>query len=315
MELGRLVRIDPREIWSSEEEFNNWLIDNIDILAEAIGMDLEVIEVESEVGEFRADIIARDLSGEGRIVIIESQLGRTDHEHLGKIITYAAGRNASAVVWISPEFREEHRSALDWLNNLVSNVMFFGLELEVLKIDDSKPAVRLNIVSKPNEWRRSEAARMTLSGRARLYQEFFQELANRLRSERLANVRRGLPQNWLGFGAGRSGFWYAVVFTRDRRLRVELSIDTGDYDRNKKAFDLLMKERDEIEKEIGIQLEWSGPEPSRRAARIMAYYPQSITVEGVADSPEVKQRIIEWAIDIVRRFKQAFTPRIQRLQI
>ena len=315
MELGRLVRIDPRGIWSNEEEFNSWLVDNIDILAEAIGMDLEVIEVESEVGEFRADIIARDLSGEGRIVIIESQLGRTDHEHLGKIITYAAGRNASAVVWISPEFREEHRSALDWLNNLVSNVMFFGLELEVLKIDDSKPAVRLNIVSKPNEWRRSEAARMTLSGRARLYQEFFQELANRLRSERLANVRRGLPQNWLGFGAGRSGFWYAVVFTRDRRLRVELSIDTGDYDRNKKAFDLLMKERDEIEKEIGIQLEWSGPEPSRRAARIMAYYPQSITVEGVADSPEVKQRIIEWAIDIVRRFKQAFTPRIQRLQI
>ena len=82
-----------------------------------MGMDLEVIEVESEVGEFRADIIARDLSGEDRIVVIESQLSRTDHEHLGKIITYAAGRNASAVVWISPEFREEHRSALDWLNN------------------------------------------------------------------------------------------------------------------------------------------------------------------------------------------------------
>ncbi len=315
MKLGRLVRIDPREIWSSEEEFNSWLVDNIDILAEAIGMDLEVIEVESEVGEFRVDIIARDLSGEGRIVVIESQLSRTDHEHLGKIITYAAGRNASAVVWISPEFREEHRSALDWLNNLVSNVMFFGLELEVLKIDNSKPAVRLNIVSKPNEWRRSEAARMTLSGRARLYQEFFQELADRLRSERLANVRRGLPQNWLDFGAGRSGFWYAIVFTRDRRFRVELSIDAGDYDRNKRAFDLLMKERDEIEKEIGIRLEWSSPEPSRRAARVMAYYPQSVTIEEVAESPETKQNIVEWSVDIIKKFKQIFTPRIQRLKV
>ena len=91
--------------------------------------------------------------------------------------------------------------------------------------------------------------------------------------------------------------------------------DTGDYDRNKKAFDLLMKEREEIEREIGIQLEWSGPEPSRRAARIMAYYPQPITIEEIADSPETKQKIIERSIGIVRKFKQAFTPRIQRLSI
>ena len=315
MELGRITKIDPKEIWKSEMEFNNWLIDNIDILAETIGIDLEVVEVESEVGEFRADIIARDLSGEDRIVVIETQLDKTDHEHLGKIITYAAGRNASAVVWISPEFREEHRSALDWLNNIATDVMFFGLELEVLKIDGSKPAVRLNIVSKPNEWRRSEAVRMTLSGRLRLYQEFFQELADRLRSERLANVRRGLPQNWLGFGAGKSGFWYAIVFTREKRFRVELSIDTGDYDRNKRAFDLLIKDREEIEKEIGIQLEWSGPEPSRRAARIMAYYPEPLTIEDVAENPEVKQRIIEWSIDMTRKFRQVFTPRIQKLEV
>ena len=154
MKLGKLVKIDPRSVWSDETEFNEWLTENIDQLAEVLGIELEVLETESEIGSFRADIIARDLSGEDKLVIIESQLGKTDHEHLGKIITYSAGKNASTIVWISPEFREEHISALDWLNNISNEVSFFGIELQVLKINGSKPAVYFNIVSKPDNWRR-----------------------------------------------------------------------------------------------------------------------------------------------------------------
>ena len=147
-----------------------------------------------------------------------------------------------------------------------------------------------------------------------LYKEFFQELADKLRSEKLANVRRGLPQNWLGFGAGRSGFWYAVVFTRDRRLRVELGIDTGDYTRNKKIFDMLIKEKEKIEEEIKEKLEWSSLE-LRRMSRIMIYYPQSITIEEVTEDPEVRQKIIDWSIDVIKKFRKTFTPRIQKLKI
>ncbi len=153
MELGHLTKINPKEIWKTEREFNDWLVENIDMLAEAIGIDLEIVGAELEIDGFRADIIAKDLSGEDKLVVIETQLGKTDHEHLGKIITYSAGKNASSIVWISPEFREEHKNALDWLNDVTSNVMFFGIELEVLKIDDSRPAVRFNIVSKPNDGR------------------------------------------------------------------------------------------------------------------------------------------------------------------
>jgi len=272
MELGKLVRIDPRRVWKDEREFNAWLVDNIGLLAETLGIELEVVETESEVGEFRADIIARDLSGEDKFVVIESQLGKTDHEHLGKVITYSAGKKASAVVWISPEFREEHKSALDWLNENSSEARFFGIELEVLRIDDSRPAVHFSVVPRPDEWRR-ERTRPAFTGRALLYQQFFQELAERLYSERLAKTRRGLPQNFLSLGAGRSGFWYAAAFTRDNKFKIELSIDMGDYDRNKEAFDLLKGDRSKIEEEIGLELEWNRLDEAR-CSRIAAYYPE-----------------------------------------
>ena len=313
MRLGKLTKVNPKSVWSNENEFNEWLAENIDQLAEILGIELEVLEVESEIGSFRADIVARDLSGEDKLVVIESQLGKTDHEHLGKIITYSAGKNASTVVWISPEFREEHISALDWLNSISSEISFFGIELQVLKINGSKPAVYFNIVSKPDNWRR-ERTRTPLTGRALLYQQFFQELAEKLYSEGLAKTRKGLPQNWLSIGAGKSGFWYSAVFTRDNRYRIELVIDTGNYDRNKKIFNKLKEYKEEIEKNIGFQLNWNKLENSR-CSRIELYYHEPIRIEEVIEDENKKKELINWTINIIKKFKKTFTPKIKTIEI
>ncbi len=151
--LGRLSRVDVREVWSSEAVgFTPWLSqeENLQLLAETINMQLVLEAKEKPVGMFRADIIARDVHT-GQPVLIENQLERTDHGHLGQLLTYAAGLKAMSIVWVSTLFTDEHRAALDWLNEITSSsIAFFGLEMELWRIDDSAIAPKFNLVSKPN---------------------------------------------------------------------------------------------------------------------------------------------------------------------
>ena len=154
-EMGRLERVELRNVWKSEAgDFTPWLAneDNIKLLGDAIGVDLEVEAQEKNVGPYRADILCKDTET-GQWVLIENQLERTDHPHLGQLITYAAGLDAATVVWISRQFTEEHRAALDWLNEKVpEEIRFFGIEMELWRIGSSPIAPKFNIVSKPNDW-------------------------------------------------------------------------------------------------------------------------------------------------------------------
>ena len=156
--LGRLQRVDLRTIWTSEPvQFTPWLArpENLEILGETLGLELELEAQEKEVGSFRADIVCRDI-GTGSSVLIENQLEQTDHDHLGKLLTYAAGLQAVTVVWLAERFRDEHRAALDWLNDIThEESRFFGLEIELWRIGDSPAAPKFNIVSMPNDWSRS----------------------------------------------------------------------------------------------------------------------------------------------------------------
>ena len=156
--LGRLEKIDLREIWTSEAvDFTPWLArpENLEVLASALGLELEVEAQEKEVGPFRADILCKDLDGDSW-VLIENQLERTDHTHLGQLLTYAAGLQAVTIIWVAARFSEEHRASLDWFNEITDErFRFFGLEVELWKIGSSPAAPKFNVVSKPNDWTRS----------------------------------------------------------------------------------------------------------------------------------------------------------------
>ena len=156
--LGRLERVDLRQEWKTEaQDFTPWLAQeiNLAILSETLNMDLETAGQEESVGPFRADILCRDTLDDSW-VLIENQLERTDHTHLGQLLTYAAGLQTVTIVWVAANFTDEHRAALDWLNEITDErFRFFGLEVELWKIGNSPAAPKFNIVAKPNEWTRS----------------------------------------------------------------------------------------------------------------------------------------------------------------
>jgi hypothetical protein len=156
--LGTLESVNPREVWQREDlHFTPWLAtpENLERLGEALAMSLEPVGTETSVGSFNADIVCLDRN-DNSTVLIENQLERTDHCHLGQIFTYAAGLDAVTIIWISPQFTEEHRAAIDWLNRITQDAFsFFGVEIELWRIGDSPPAPKFNIVAKPNDWTRA----------------------------------------------------------------------------------------------------------------------------------------------------------------
>jgi hypothetical protein len=308
--LGRLQRVDPRAIWKHEaHNFTPWLVENIDMLGEVLGMELEVLQREVDVGDFSVDILARDL-GRDRTVVIENQLEATDHSHLGQLITYAAGLDATVVIWVSREFREEHRQALDWLNR-GDETEFFGVVLELLQIDDSKPAVSFRLAASPNNWaRRSKrdaagGAGEEVSSKRSAYQEFFQRLIDELREKhRFTNARAGQPQNWYSFSTGTRGFQYGMSFAQNGQLRAEVYVDLGDRAKNELAFDRLHADRESIERDFGEPLQWERLD-GKRACRVACYAPGSI--EDAAETYEQHQR---WAVDRLLKLKKVFGPRL-----
>ena len=309
IELGKLQRVELREVWKHEAvDFTPWLVENIDVIGELLGLDLEVVGREQSVGDFAVDILARDL-GRDKGVIIENQLDETDHTHLGQLITYAAGLEAGVVVWVSRKFREEHRQALDWLNRGGgASTEYFGVVVELLQIDNSKPAVNLRLIASPNNWSRRTILTTPAddpSGKYARYQQFFQRLIDDLREKhRFTNARVGQPQNWYSFSTGTRGFQYGLSFANGGRMRAELYIDFGESAQNVGALDALAKERSSVEAEFGESLEWDTLE-GRRACRIAIY--RQGTIEDSAASLEEYHK---WAIDRLLRFKKVFSPRL-----
>lgn len=154
VELGTLKEIkDLREVWPHEaHDFTPWLAENIGVLSETVGIDILIDETESSVGDFNVDIFATD-ADTGKKVIIENQLEETDHDHLGKLITYASGKSADLVIWLVRKARPEHRAAIEWLNNHTDERIGFILcEIKLFKIDDSKMAPKFEIIEQPNDW-------------------------------------------------------------------------------------------------------------------------------------------------------------------
>ena len=263
--LGKLVKIELRDIWLSESShFTPWLAreENLAILAETIGLELELEAQEKSVGPFRADILCKDLNTNSW-VLIENQLERTDHSHLGQLLTYASGLEAVTIVWVAARFTEEHRSTLDWLNRITDETFrFFGVEVELWRIGESPAAPRFNVVSKPNNWNKlvTQAARAIdegqLSGTKALQVAYWGALGATLmlKGGPLAKDRKPQPSSWMSYSVGRTGFIIAGVMNRPKRqIRAELYISSA----NAKAFfHLLHGQKEGIESELGYALRW-----------------------------------------------------------
>jgi len=310
MNFGKLKNISLRDIWKKEaSNFTPWLEKNIDALSETLGMQLELRQREAGVGDFSLDLLAVDL-GTNRTVIIENQLTQTDHDHLGKLITYASGFDASVIIWIAESYREEHRQALEWLNARTdSETEVFGVVIEVLQIDDSKPAYNFKLIVFPNEWRKTrKSSTSEVSPKMEAYQKFFQILIDELREDhKFTNARKGQAQSWYSFASGFSGITYGFSFAQGNRARVELYLGLNRTDKNKEIFDSLISEKTDIETNYGESLEWERLD-TKQASRIAIYRDGAIE-----DSAENLKEIRDWSINNLLKFKKEFDTRLKNV--
>ena len=310
-DFGNLKKIPTRKIWQNEAtDFTPWLASNIEALGEAVGLELELIQREASVGDFSLDLLARDL-GSSKTVIIENQLDQTDHDHLGKLLTYAAGFDASAVIWVSEIVRDEHRQALEWLNQRTdAETQFFAVVVEVLQIDDSKPAFNFKPIVFPNEWQKSRKQKIstTTSAKSEKYRVYFQELMDELREKhRFTNAKAGQPQSWYGFSSGISGIQYWAAFAGKGKAQSGIYIDRGDQERNKNIFDRLKQREDAITSHFGSQLEWERMDDNQ-ASRISIYREGSIE----SSDSELKE-IRKWHVEQLLKLKEVFGPELREI--
>jgi hypothetical protein len=243
MKLGRIEKIDLRSYWKREaSDFTPWLAqeENIQLLGETIGIDLEVQSQEESVGPFSADILCKDTFND-HYVLIENQLERTDHTHLGQLMTYAAGLEAVTIIWIAQKFTDEHRAALDWLNRITDDTFnFFGIEIELVRIGDSVPAPIFNLVSKPNNWSKQikQSAGHNITDTKLLQMEYFQALKVYLEERKSSfKIQKPAPQHWTNISIGKSNLYLsATVNSRDKSINIWFNIQTANA---KETFDKL----------------------------------------------------------------------------
>jgi len=313
--LGTLKKVELREVWESENsDFTPWLAreENIEILGEKIGLDLEVEAQEKNVGKFRADILCKDINTDNW-VLIENQLEKTNHGHLGQLLTYATGLDAVTIVWIAANFNEEHKATLEWLNKITDeNYNFFGLEIELYRIGDSKIAPNFKIVCQPDNWSQSisrEAKRIEEGevSETKLKQfQFWTELGKELQAaDTPLKVQKARPQHWTNLAVGKTGVHLAATFnTQEERVSAQLYIV-----RDKAMFKELESMKEEIEKELGEKLSWQLL-PEKAASRIALYRPNS----DIENSDDWKE-MLKWLVEKLEKLRTAFSPRLKNLRL
>jgi hypothetical protein len=243
--------------------FTHWMAENLDFLSETLGYQLTLVEREAAAGAFSADIRAED--PQGNYVIIENQLEKTDHDHLGKLITYMSNLEAKTAVWITSEPRPEHEAAVHWLNEtLPADTSFYLIKIEAYKIDDSDPAPLLTIVAGPSpESKQVGIQKKELAERHVLRLEFWGRLLEQAKTKTPSFANRSpTKDNWIYASAGKAGLLYSYVIRMDD-AQVEFYIDRGDAETNKKIFESLFTRKEQIEATFGKPLDWQKLEEKR----------------------------------------------------
>jgi len=304
-------RVSLREVWKKgEPEFTKWLRDNMDVLSEQIGFNLNSIESEKSVGAFSADNFAEDESGD--TVIIENQFEKTDHDHLGKLITYLSNLEAKKAIWITSEPRQEHVTAIKWLNEFSpEDISFYLVKLEAYKLGDSEPGPFLTPISGPSvEVKKIGEQKKELSERHLRRLEFWEKLLEKAEAKtKLHSNVSPSKDNWVTAGAGKSGMGWAYAITMNKGS-VELFIDFGP-DKKKETdevYEKILQNKDKIEKEFGEPLMWDKIE-GRRVCRIKSF----TDIGGLKDTGKWDS-IQEDMIDRMIRLEQSLRPALKKIR-
>ena len=293
-------------MWKHEAlDFTNWLAENenLEALSDAVGVDIKLIQTEASVGKFNVDILAEeDLTG--KKIIIENQLESTDHDHLGKIITYASGHDAEIIIWIVKDTRDEHQKAIEWLNDHTDqDISFFLIRIELWKIDDSKPAPKFEIVVSPNEWAKaikSNPAKKELTNTKLQQLDFWDKLKKYIQRENpKLRLRTPSPQHWYDISIGSSDCHIALTInTRENLMGCEIYID-----KNKELFNHFKMYKESIEADIGEAAEWVD---AAKASRIKI----STEVKDLFNDSELDNNF-SWILSKVVLFQKVFGPHIK----
>lgn len=293
-QLGSIEKLPLRSIWPNEaHNFTRWMAEeeNLALLGDAVGIDLELQETESAVGGFSADIYAKE-SGTGRKIIIENQLEDTDHDHLGKIITYAAGKDAQAVIWVVGRARDEHRKAVEWLNQHTDeDSAFFLVEVEVWRIGESLPAVRFNVVESPNEWAKAEKAKTGMTDTQKLQVEYWERYRQQAVAHSAFSARMkpqgARAQHWSTVHIGSSQYHLSLqTLISSGRVGVEIY-----FPNNKELGRIAFDHQGYLEEALGVR----GKTFDASKACGIRFYKEG--TYDIANRPDLWPELIGWQLD------------------
>lgn len=300
--IGKIKKVELRTAWSHEaSDFTNWLAENENLvmLSDEIGIDIKLIQTEASVGKFNVDILAEE-ENTGRKVVIENQLETTNHDHLGKIITYSSGVDAEIIIWIVKDVRDEHKQAIDWLNEHTDEeINFFAIKMELWQIGDSPYAPKFQIISKPNDWAkavRASSAKAGLSDMKLLQLDYWTKFSEYLKeNSNVLKVRKPQPQHWYDLSMGSRDAHISLTINSQKNLfGCEIYIWE-----NKELYYFYENNRDKIENELGCKLEWMALE-EKKASRI------KISKEGDINNLDKWEDYFKWMRDNAESFHKVF---------
>lgn len=309
MKLGKLQEIDIRDVWPHEQyDFSKWLSseENIQELGNVLNLSLTDVETEKYVGNYRCDILCKD-EITGKVVLIENQLESTNHDHLGKMLTYASGLDASVVVWIVASARDEHASAIEWLNKHTDdNISFFLIEIHAYKIGDSEPAPQFKIIEQPNDFSKtvkSIAKNKELNESQRCRLEFWTQFNDVLEQRgKPFNKRKVSTDHWYSVAVGSSAWQLSIeLVNKEHRIRVCAWIID-----NKDRFDIIHQHKEEIESELGFALSWKRMDGKKSS--LICTYIDGLDFKSQENYPELINRSIDLVVklrDVLGKYMKA----------
>ena len=315
-ELGQIQEVNLRDIWPHEaHNFTTWLVqlDNLALLGSALGLDLEPVKPESPVGDFSLDILAREKS-DGEMVAIENQLEQTDHGHLGQSLTYAAENRVGYVIWIASYFRPEHKKAIDWLNSLApEKVWFFAVEIHAIQIGNSQPAADFRPVAVPADWS-GGIGRAVIPSRpgasdSQDFREFFQPLIEELREAGFTDKAEAELECYQEFpSAVDDELTYRVSFEGDCAwVYLQWWGSKTGRDWSNKIYDALSAEKEEIEADIDEEWDWGN---NRSTVGFTVSLWRYATIN---DPRPALAEIRAWMLETLPRFRDVFNPRLEKI--